>query len=126
MAKTTQAAANGNDYQELVELLDFGFDFQDGLNESLKDGKIDWKDAGNFFSLIGSAGPAFDNLGNPVERYRALTAAKKSDLMAHARERFDLNDDVLEILIEDTLDYIASTINRAVLLAGRWKDRAAA
>lgn len=102
---------------ELQELLQFGFNFQNALNASLADGKITGGDTPNLFPLIRSVGPAFNNLGNPIERYKRLPAGEREKLHSWAKERFDLADDVLEILIEDTFRELEGDIRVAM----RWK-----
>lgn len=104
------------DYKELKELLTFGFALQDAINRSLDDGDIDFQDIGNLWPVVVTAQAAFQNLGNPVERFRNMTPDEKAEIIGWAAERFDLRDDMLEYLIEDTLQEIVAV----VLLAKRW------
>lgn len=104
------------DYTELRELLAFGFNFQDALVRSLEDGKIDFTDIGNLWPLATSAGPAFKGVGNPISRLAALTDEERIALIDFARTRFDLTDDMLELLIEDTVREVFGDY----LVAKRW------
>jgi len=92
-----------NDHTQLKELLVFGFDIQDAFVRSLgDDGKFTGADAANFLPVLPSAIKAFDGLGNPWERYKLLTPEEKQDLIGYAQQRFDLPNDELENLIEQT------------------------
>ena len=103
-------------FTELKELLDFGFNFQDAMIRSLEDGKIDLADIGNIWPMLVTAGPAFKDLGNPIHRLQNLQPEEAAQLMQMARDRFDLPDDVLEILIEDTIREVYGDY----LVAKRW------
>jgi hypothetical protein len=104
------------DYRELHELLTFGFNFQDALIRSLEDGKIDFTDIGNIWPLATSAGPAFKGVGNPLSRLSNLTELEREALIELARQRFDLPNDMLELLIEDTIREVYGDY----LVAKRW------
>ena len=113
--------------KEIKEFLDFGFDFQEAIVASKQDdGKVTRRDIPKFFPVLMSAGPAFTGLDNPRELYSQLSEEDKQELRLYAKERFDLEDDMLEMLIEDTLDELAGDIR----VAKRWikylnKDKAA-
>lgn len=108
--------------KEIRELLEFGFDAQDAINNSLaNDGRIDAKDFPYLFPLLSSAGPAFENVGNPLARWKELSQAAKDRVKAWAKERFDLIDDYLEFLIEDTLVFVGTTIEGSIRLTNRWR-----
>lgn len=115
MTQTFQRAQS-QDLTELEELLAFGFDLQDALKRTFADGKMDWSDIPNFLSLGASGKLAIQNLGNPALRFRNLPAEEREQLFAFARQRFDLSDDILEFLIEDTLQEVQDVFN----LVSRW------
>lgn len=105
--------------KELRELLAFGFDTFEAFQTSLADdGRITRKDLPNFFTPGLSVTAAFDKLGNPVKRWNGLSKTEKFDLITFAASRFDLPDDQLEDLIEDTLREVAGDI-RLVL---KWQE----
>lgn len=89
--------------REIKEGLDFGFALQDAYLKADEDGNIDEKDITVLFPVIATAKDAFTGLGNPIERYRNLSEEEHDLILDYVRDRFDLPDDVLEILIEDTL-----------------------
>lgn len=102
--------------KELKELLAFGFAVQDGLVKSLEDGDIDALDLPNLWPLIGSAGPAFNGLGNPLDRLKALTPAERQELGRYAAFSFNIPNDQLESLIERTIGWAYG----AFLLGKEW------
>lgn len=92
-----------DDHKQVKELLAFGFDLQGAINKSFEDKKFTGADMTNFLSVLPSAVAAIADLGNPWERYKRLTPEERTDLREFAFERFDLPDDELESLIEETL-----------------------
>ncbi len=106
--------------KQLEEALQFGFDLQKGITDSTKDGHVTVTDAWNFWPAVRSAAPAINDLGNPIKRYRELSPEGKDQLKAFAKEKFDIADDKLEQLIEDTFDYVDTVINIGVTLGKRW------
>ncbi len=111
------------DLKELKELLQFGFDIQKAVQQSLdNDGKIDFSDIPYWIGTIGSAGSAFNGLGNPIARYRNLSAEDKRQLWEWTKVNFKLGDTPtqleLEFLIESTLEQV---VNIATLYH-RWQS----
>jgi len=104
---------------ETKELLDFGFNLQGAFVGSLEDGKITLMDTPRFLKVLGSAGKAFGGIQKVGAELLDLSEAEHKELIDFARERFDLPDDVLELLIEDTLDQLLNNFRTAI----RWKDR---
>lgn len=104
------------DFQELQEVLTFAFAFQDAIVRSLEDGEVSLADAGNLWPVVTAAGPAFKNLGNPLERFRNLPENERIVLLEWARQRFDLPNDTLEYLIEDTIEELIGDVT----VARRW------
>ena len=109
-----------SDLKELKEVVVFGFDLVEVIPVL---GKKD------YVALIVRVGPLFesakaaiDNIGNPIARFRSLSAAERLELTQLAKERFDIPDDELEQLIEDSIDAVVIVVG----LAGRWAHRAKA
>jgi hypothetical protein len=111
-----------NNVKELKELLDFGFAVQDALVKSLEDGKVTTTDAINFFPVISSAGAAFNNLGNPLIRFKQLDQNQRRELGLYAAKRFDIPHEVLENLIERTLVWAYGTLTLGLEWAVFAKD----
>lgn len=105
--------------QETIELLEFGFNLQEAVTKSLSDGKINLLDAPRFLGVIKSAGSAFSGIQKIKSELADVSVSEKQELLAFARERFDLPDNELEILIEDTLEEVLDLYK----LASRWADR---
>ena len=102
--------------KELRELLMFLFGFQGALVGALEDGKFSRVDLLRFWSVVPLAKPAFDNLGDPIKRYKALAPADKAGLVEELKAGFDLPNDEVEGLIEDSLTLAVANIE----LAKRW------
>ena len=104
--------------QETKELLEFGFNLQDAVTKSLSDGKINLLDAPKFLGVIRSAGSAFSGIQKIKAELADVSVSEKEELMAFARERFDLPNHQLEVLIEDTIEEVLDLYKLAV----RWSD----
>ncbi len=102
--------------KELRELLQFLFGLQGALVDALEDGKFSRFDLLRFWAIVPLAKPAFQNLENPIERYKNLTPTEKAGLIAEMKAGFDLPDDEVEGLIEDSLTLAMANIE----LAQRW------
>jgi hypothetical protein len=107
--------ANEN-LKELKEGLGFFFALQDGTTEATADGKVDGGDVRVLFPIFQAAKDGFEGLGNPIERWKALSSEEREQLFDYVRERFDLPNDILEILIEDTLLAIVDVVR----ISKRW------
>lgn len=102
--------------KELKEALDFVFSLQYGIIDATADGKVDGGDIGVLFPIFQIARVGFEGLGNPLDRWKALSTEEREELFDYARERFDLPNDILEILIEDTLLAVSDVIR----ISQRW------
>lgn len=105
--------------EESKELLTFGFDLQDSIIEALKDGKINLMDAPKFLKPLLSSGKAFGGINQVGAEILDLDNREKDELLGFVRQRFDLPDEMLEILIEDTLAEVLDLYK----LALRWSSR---
>lgn len=102
--------------KELRELLTFLFAFQSATVGALEDGKFSRLDLLQFWGVVPLAKPAFEKLGNPILRFRALTSAQKAQLIEEMKVGFDLPNDEVESLIEDSLTLAVANIE----LYRRW------
>ena len=90
--------------KETIELLEFLFDLGDATQASLADdGKISIGDAPKFFGVVWKAPVAIGGIQNVPKELSDLSEEGKAEVLAYVRQRFDLPDDELELLIEDTL-----------------------
>lgn len=105
-----------NNLKELRELLAFAFELQDAIRKTLEDRRITIIDIRHFIPLIFVVKPALEDLGNPLDRYKALTDGEKLELWAYAKTRFNLGDEDINALIEETITEIAGDIR----VAKRW------
>lgn len=94
---------------ETKELLDFGFKLQKAITDSFADGKLQTLiDAPKFLPALIAAPKAFGGINRVHLEIGDLDEFEKEELMAFVRERFDLPDESLEVLVEDTIDQILS------------------
>ena len=107
---------NSTNLSELQDVLAFGFDISDALQAAAADGSFDLKDVPKFLPLYGSAKAAIEGIGNPVARFKNLTPGERAELVEFAKERFDIPNDELESLIEDTLDAVVNILS----ISARW------
>lgn len=89
-----------DDLKELQELVNFLFDLPDTYEKVKSDGKVDFADLQYALPLFLSAKSGIDGIGNPLQRWKALQPHEKDVVKATAKLRFDIDDDVLEMLIE--------------------------
>jgi len=103
-------------YNEIKEGLDFVFSVQDAIVQATADGVVDATDLTVLFPVFNTAKKGFEGLGNPIERFKAFSDEQREAILDYVRERFDLTDDILEILIEDSL----LTLVNIIRVSTRW------
>lgn len=99
-----------NDLKELRELLAFAFELQDAIRKTLEDRRVTLIDIRHFLPLLYVTKPALENMGNPLERWENLLPEERVELIAYAKNRFDLGNNQVEELILETLNEIAGDI----------------
>lgn len=105
--------------QELKELLIFGFLLQDTITGFVRTEKPRWRkwlSAFKFAPLIPTIQPAFEGLGNPLDHWRKLSPDERQELCEWAKEEFDIDNDALEEVIEDSIGVAAANIE----IGKRW------
>ena len=102
--------------KETKELLEFGFKLQGAIVDAAADGQVNLADAPLFFPPLMASVKAFGGIQGVSAELVNLDEVEKAELLDFVREKFDLPDDKLEMLIEDT---IAATLD-LVKLGGRW------
>lgn len=106
--------------KESIELLEFVDDLAEAVIASKQDdGKINWKDAPKFLGVAWKAPAAIGGIQEVPAELSNHNPGGKEEVMAFLRERFDLEDDELELLYEDTVLEIANVAS----LIERWRDR---
>lgn len=94
-----------NTTKETLEFLDFAFDTADAVQAAINDdGKITLKDAPKFFGPLWKMPAAIGGLQEIPKELADLTPDERAEILAFAKRRFDLPDDELEVLIEQTLE----------------------
>lgn len=104
--------------KEIKELLSFGFKLQKAITASLDDGKINViTDAPKFLTALLAAPKAFGGMNNIMAEIRDLDEAERQELLTFVQEEFELADQNLEYLIEDTLDVLTTMFKLALRYA---------
>jgi hypothetical protein len=104
--------------KDTLEVLDFGFKFMNAVTESLADGKVNLLDIPSVLSPLMAAGAAVDGFQNVKNELLTLDPIGKSIINEFVTERFDVRNDQVELLIEET---ITSTLN-IVSIGLKWAD----
>lgn len=107
-----------NSLKELKELLTFGFTLVGAIVKTWEDKKVNVWDTLNFAPVVKTIKPAFDNLGNPIDRWNELTPGERQELFDWAFEKFDIPNDKVEELIERTLHQVTAIVR----LVNDWKN----
>lgn len=115
--KAKEIRLSTDNLKELHELLTFGLELTDAVVKTAADKKFKVLEIFNFTKVVPTISPAFEGLGNPLQRYRALMASEKEELFNALRTQFDIPNDQIELLVEDTIE----AMMRLVELANRWK-----
>ena len=105
-------------------MLDFAFGGVEAFKDASEDGKFTLLDLQHLYPLWGKAQAAIENIGNPLHRFLALNADERQELLVYVKLRFDIEDDELEDLIEDTLSALGSNVNLVKRWSGRFKKAA--
>lgn len=99
---------------ELKELLAFGFKLQKAIMSSLEDGKVNvLMDAPKFLPALLAAPKAFGGVNLILKEIGDLSDEERAELVAYVSSEFDITDDQLEYLIEDTLDELLRLVKIA-------------
>lgn len=113
-----------NNLQELKEVLDFAFGGVEAFKEAAEDGKFSLLDLQHLYPLWGKAQLAIENIGNPLQRFLGLTEPERQELLLFVKLKFDIEDDELEFLIEDTLQALGSNVQLVRRWMGKFKKPA--
>lgn len=105
--------------KETKELLTWIWDLTDAIEKSAADGKVDWIDIPNFIPVAQSSVGAFAGIQKVGAELLDLDSQEQAQLMDFSRARFDLSDDQLELLIEDSIDQALGLIR----LGRRWSQK---
>ena len=100
--------------KETKEVLNFGFDLLEAIIKSLEDKKFSIvTDSPRFVPVIFSAAKAFAGIELVKQELLDLTEEEQDELIAELKQRFNLNNDAVELLVEDVLDHVFLTIKLA-------------
>jgi len=102
--------------KETKELLDFGFKLSGAIMDASADGTVNLTDAPLFFPPLMASVKAFGGIQGVSAELVDLDEVEKAELLDYVRGQFDLPDDQLEMLIEDTIALVLDLVK----LGGRW------
>ena len=89
---------------ELVEVIDFGFNFFEALKKAkANDGMVDFKDWNLLFPLIGDAGVAYQGIERIGAAWTQSIQEDRDLVVAHINSRFTLENKVTEAKIEKAI-----------------------
>lgn len=107
--------------KDTLEVLEFGFATQRAISEALADKKINIFDAPLALKPLLAASAAFEGFENVKAELLNLEAAELDQLQAFVQSRFDVADDEVEALVEETIDEVIGDIKIALKWANRRK-----
>jgi hypothetical protein len=106
-------APSYSEVKDTLEVLDFGFKTQEAISDSLADGKVGLMDLPNVIKPLMVAGAAVDGFQNVKSELKTLSPEGKTIVFDFVRDRFDIPDNQLEVLIEETINEVIGDISVA-------------
>ena len=109
----------GEKLQDLLEVMKFVFLLVDGTVKSLENKKWDWlSDPLNFLPAAKALIPAIQGIENVPDAFEEMTSEDQETVKQYFKTEFDIPDDELEGIIEDT--FVAALDIK--YLVERWID----
>ena len=97
--------------KETKEVLDFVISLGNAVGESARDGEIDYSDVINFWEPISKISDAvYGSVDIPGEM-SDLTSDQMAELVSYVKEKFDIPQENVEEIIEDSLSIGLSFIS---------------
>lgn len=107
--------------KDTLEVLEFGFATQRAISEALADKKINIFDAPLALKPLLTASAAFEGFDKVKAELLNLDEAELNELKEFVQDRFDIADDEVEALIEETIDEVIGDIKVALKWANKRK-----
>lgn len=104
--------------KDTLEVLDFGFKAAEAVTNSLSDDKINIFDLPNVLAPLTSAGAAVDGFKNVKNELTTLDPMGKQVIEDFVTDRFDIPNDQVEVLVEETINSVISLVS----LGFKWMD----
>lgn len=102
------------DINETKESLSWLFDLTDAIRSAAADGKVTIGDAPKFWGTLIGSGKAVGGINKIPAEMADIDPAELSELVLMVKERFDINDDKLESIIENIIFHsLQLTVNVA-------------
>ena len=100
--------------KESIEVLEFSWAFWSALEDARADGKVNAFDALKFAPVIPKAVAAVKDIDAAYAEI--IDPVGRAEVQAYVQQKFDIDDDKAELLIEDTFGWVLSGVG----LAGDW------
>lgn len=100
--------------KDTLEVLEFGFATQRAISEALADKKINIFDAPLALKPLLTASAAFEGFENVKAELLNLDDNDINQLRDFVQSRFDIADDKVEALVEETIDEVIGDIKIAL------------
>jgi hypothetical protein len=78
------------------------------VSKSLEDGKIGISDVGSFVGAVTALPAALAGIGQVKAELADLDDAEKAELLAAVKSHFDIADDKVEAIVEDSLKLVVA------------------
>jgi len=90
--------------QETKEVINFIFSLSEAVNKSMEDDDFSWSDARYFLEPLKALKPALNEIDQVIPEVLGLDESELDELVAYAKEKFDLDDDAAEEKVERVVD----------------------
>jgi|TARA_B100001105_G_scaffold56567_1_gene43134 hypothetical protein len=90
--------------EQTKEVMTFIFSLSEAVEKSLDDGEFNWSDARYFLDPLKKLKPALNEIDEVIPEIMDLDDDELSELVAYAKEKFDLEDDGAEEKVERVVD----------------------
>lgn len=103
--------------ENLKKMVKFSCDFTKQISTALADGKFQWNEIFGFFDEIMAIPGVVKSFPAIAQEIRDLTEDERDELNDYIQDEFDIPNDQVEAVIENSLSFAFS----AVALVEQWK-----
>lgn len=94
------------DLKDTKELVKFVIGLGEAVDKSLADGRISIGDLRHFMNPLMDAGDAFSDISNIPAELKDMTQEESQELLEYIRKEFDIENDKIEKVIENSLQIL--------------------
>lgn len=103
--------------ENLKKMVKFSCDFTKQIATALSDGKFQWTEVFGFFDEIMAIPGVVKSFKDIAAEIKDLTVSERQELETYIQDEFDLTNDEVEAVIENSLSFAFS----AIALVEQWK-----